>query len=198
MPLLMRARYLGYGRARCGFVQPGSPQMLCRIITRHVDDDRCPAIYDFVPVRSFFSANVVSADDENLIRLPAIGQRNSYARGCRQAGCNAGNDLDLNRPLTQNINLSPAPPKIDGSPLFSRTTIFTVEANWTSKLLIWSWVILFCPHLFPTFTTRAYGETKARTSGETKASCRTTSARSRTRTALTVSKSGSPGPAPTR
>src|SRR5437879_6457487 len=58
--------------------------------------------------------------------------------------------------------------------------------------------MLFRPQRLPTLRTSAVFGIKARISGLIRSSCNTTSADCKILTALTVSNSGSPGPAPTR
>lgn len=75
---------------------------------------------------------------------------------------------------------------------------FPADANGTSRSLISSCVMLFRPQRFPTFMICVGEEISDRTSSDTKASCKTTSANANVRTALTGSRSGAPGPAPTK
>ena len=58
--------------------------------------------------------------------------------------------------------------------------------------------MFFLPQRLPTLTTIAQGVARSRIAGATRSSCRITSADWISRSAFTVSNSGSPGPAPTR
>ncbi len=91
---------------------------------------------------------------------------------------------------------SPPRPNTSGSPPFSRTTRLPSRARRIRRSLIRSCGVRRPPARLPTGSSRAL-EASARISGETSASCSTTSASARARAACRVSRPGSPGPAPT-
>ncbi len=91
---------------------------------------------------------------------------------------------------------SPPRPKTNGSPPLSRTTSLPWRPSSTSSVEIISWGI-GRPGRLPTSMRSADSGTSASTPSPTSASWTTTSAVARSRTALTVRRSGSPGPAPT-
>ena len=91
---------------------------------------------------------------------------------------------------------SPPRPNTSGSPPFSRTTRWPSRARRISRSLMRSCGVRRPPARLPTGSSRACGAS-ARISGETSASCSTTSASARACAACSVSRPGSPGPAPT-
>ena len=91
---------------------------------------------------------------------------------------------------------SPPRPNTNGSPPLSRTTRLPWRPSSTSRAEIISWGI-GRPGRLPTSISSAVGATIASTPSPTRASWTTTSASASNRAARTVSRSGSPGPAPT-
>src|SRR5216684_8696762 len=90
-----------------------------------------------------------------------------------------------------------ARPKSIGSPPFSRTTTPCLRAASTSLLFMKLWAVEWRPLRLPTRIFRARAAS-ASVCGCTSASWKTSSARSRISAARSVSRSGAPGPAPTR
>src|SRR5690606_12028849 len=88
-------------------------------------------------------------------------------------------------------------PKIDGSPPLSRTTRSPAIAASTISASIACWLFECRPERLPTETRRTCGGASASTPGPTSASWKITRAARISRSALRVSRSGSPGPAPT-
>ena len=93
---------------------------------------------------------------------------------------------------------SPPRPKTKGSPPLSRTTRRPCRACSISKPLIAAWVVLLPPEDLPTQIRAASRRARSSTSGDTRRSCRMTSASWSARKAFKVRSSGSPGPAPTK
>src|SRR5579864_2251839 len=89
-------------------------------------------------------------------------------------------------------------PKSPGSPLFRRTTLKPRRAEASMRRLISDWVMFFVPQRLPTLMTIAWGLASARIGIGTRSSWRITSAARISAWAFTVSKPGSPGPAPTK
>ena len=92
---------------------------------------------------------------------------------------------------------SPPRPKTYGSPPFRRTTQPCRRPRSTRRAVISSWGT-GRPGRLPTSISSAPGGTSASTASSTSASWTTTSAWANSRAAFSVSRSGSPGPAPTR
>src|SRR5689334_19172034 len=92
---------------------------------------------------------------------------------------------------------SAARPKIEGSPPLRRTTRSPSKAASSSRSLIDSWPFEWRPDLLPTGTIRAPSPASASTPVPTSASKKITLAAWISFSALRVSRSGSPGPAPT-
>ena len=92
---------------------------------------------------------------------------------------------------------SPPRPKMKGSPPLSRTTRLPLSAASTSRRWIWSCGTECSPLLLPTGTISADAFASSRMPLPTSLSAKITSAPAIRRAALIVSKSGSPGPAPT-
>jgi hypothetical protein len=110
----------------------------------------------------------MSANDQDLFGTPTIGKRNFHAGSRGKSRRNTRYNLDLHTCLFQNLQFfSPARPKTRGSPLLRRTTISPPVAYRISSSLISSCVMLFCPHLFPIFTTLVCAEISAKTSADT-------------------------------
>ena len=92
---------------------------------------------------------------------------------------------------------SPPRPKTKGSPPFSRTTVLPALASSTSRRLVYSWEVHSPSARLPT-SSRFSAGISSRIAGPGSLSWSTTSLRSSSRLAFTVSNSGSPGPLPTR
>ena len=93
---------------------------------------------------------------------------------------------------------SAARPKIMGSPDFSRITANPLRADTIINSWMAACVIFFRPQRLPTLMTSACLPARFKMDWGTRSSCSTTPASASSRAALMVSKSGSPGPAPTR
>ena len=197
MPQFIGARHFRYDRTGCRPTHSSSLKVLrdSGTFSRRVHHNGGSVVNQPAPVGILFSSSAMSADDQDLFGAPAIGKRNFQAGGRRKSRRDAGYNLDLDACLFQNIQFFSRTAKNQGSPLLRRTTMCPRVAYRIRSSLISSCVMLFCPHLLPIFTTLACEEISVKTSADTRASCRTTPARPRIRTARTVSRSGLPGPA---
>ena len=93
---------------------------------------------------------------------------------------------------------SPPRPNTNGSPPLRRTTHPAVRPRSTRTWLICSWVRSTRPGAFPAGISSAPAGARARSAGDARRSYTTTSARRSSSAPRTVTRPGSPGPAPTR
>ncbi len=95
-------------------------------------------------------------------------------------------------------NSSPPRPKTKGSPPLRRTTRSPCLTSWIMCFSMKAWGVDKQPPRLPTAICRALAGMCAKMAGATKSSTNTTVACCKHFTAFRVSKSGSPGPAPTK
>ncbi len=151
------------------------------------------------PSRSVSACRIfVPGDERDGARQPALRHRDARVGGRRDAGGDAGHDLERHPAARSACASSPPRPKTNGSPPFSRTTVRPDRACSTSRRVVSSCGTCSPPPTLPTSMISASRRAPASASAGIRRSWRMTSAAAMSSIARAVSRPGSPGPAPTR